>query len=120
MKNRLSRRKFLKHSTQAAAIASLPISIVPSKMMGKDAPSNKLNIAGNGVTVMAETNAGTGGTTKYHWFGYYDKLAFDPSEKYVLGMEYDLTELKLLEQSSEESCRVDQGNFTLSLSQNRA
>src|SRR5664279_5363805 len=23
----------------------------------------------------------------YHWFGYYDKLQFDPSGHYVLGME---------------------------------
>jgi hypothetical protein len=26
---------------------------------------------------------------KYHWFGYYDKLEFDPSQRYVLGMEVD-------------------------------
>lgn len=26
---------------------------------------------------------------KYHWFGYYDKLQFDPSERFVLGMEID-------------------------------
>ena len=25
----------------------------------------------------------------YHWFGYYDKLQFDPSGRYVLGMEVD-------------------------------
>ena len=25
----------------------------------------------------------------YHWFGYYDKLEFDPSQRYVLGMEVD-------------------------------
>lgn len=24
---------------------------------------------------------------KFHWFGYYDKLQFDPSQRYVLGME---------------------------------
>ena len=24
---------------------------------------------------------------KYHWFGYYDKLEFDPTSRYVLGME---------------------------------
>ena len=23
----------------------------------------------------------------YHWFGYYDKLQFDPSMRYMLGME---------------------------------
>ncbi|MBT7163453.1 MAG: hypothetical protein HN904_11780 [Victivallales bacterium] len=26
---------------------------------------------------------------KFHWFGYYDKLQFDPSCRYVLGMEVD-------------------------------
>ena len=23
---------------------------------------------------------------KHHWFGYYDKLQFDPTSRYVLGM----------------------------------
>ena len=26
---------------------------------------------------------------KFHWFGYYDKLQFDPSSRYALGMELD-------------------------------
>lgn len=26
---------------------------------------------------------------KHHWFGYYDKLQFDPSNRYVLGMQVD-------------------------------
>ena len=26
---------------------------------------------------------------KFHWFGYYDKLEFDPTSRYVLGMEVD-------------------------------
>ena len=26
---------------------------------------------------------------KFHWFGYYDKLQFDPTCRYVLGMEVD-------------------------------
>lgn len=26
---------------------------------------------------------------KHHWFGYYDKLEFDPSSRYVLGMEVE-------------------------------
>ena len=25
----------------------------------------------------------------HHWFGYYDKLQFDPTDRYVLGMEVD-------------------------------
>ena len=30
----------------------------------------------------------TGGP-KHHWFGYYDKLEFDPTHRWVLGMEVD-------------------------------
>lgn len=26
---------------------------------------------------------------KHHWFGYYDKLQFDPSSRFVLGMQVD-------------------------------
>jgi hypothetical protein len=26
---------------------------------------------------------------KHHWFGYYDKLEFDPTDRYVLGMEVE-------------------------------
>ncbi len=26
---------------------------------------------------------------KFHWFAYYDKLQFDPTGRYVLGMEVD-------------------------------
>ena len=26
---------------------------------------------------------------KHHWFGYYDKLQFDPTGRYALGMEVD-------------------------------
>ena len=26
---------------------------------------------------------------EHHWFGYYDKLQFDPSMRYALGMEVD-------------------------------
>ena len=26
---------------------------------------------------------------KHHWFGYYDKLQFDPTNRYVLGMAVD-------------------------------
>ncbi|MDC0292155.1 hypothetical protein OAK81_02565, partial [Verrucomicrobiales bacterium] len=26
---------------------------------------------------------------KHHWFGYYDKWQFDPTDRFVLGMEVD-------------------------------
>ena len=31
----------------------------------------------------------------YHWFGYYDKLEFDPSGRYVLAMEVDFQDRQL-------------------------
>lgn len=37
---------------------------------------------------MPEIRALTSGP-KHHWFGYYDKLQFDPSSRYVLGMAVD-------------------------------
>jgi len=38
--------------------------------------------AANGVPVRAITSG-----PKFHWFGYYDKLQFDPSSRYVLSNE---------------------------------
>ena len=35
---------------------------------------------------LVPTRAITGGP-KHHWFGYYDKLEFDPSNRFVLGNE---------------------------------
>ncbi len=40
---------------------------------------------------------------KFHWFGYYDKLEFDPTGRYVLGMEVDF------EHRSPTARRRDQG-----------
>ena len=37
------------------------------------------------LPIMRRITSGPG----YHWFGYYDKLQFDPSNRYVLGMEVD-------------------------------
>lgn len=39
---------------------------------------------GSGAPVRAITKA-----PKHHWFGYYDKWQFDPTDRYVLGMEVD-------------------------------
>jgi predicted dehydrogenase len=55
MKTNLSRRKFLKNSTTAAT-AAFAFHIVPSRVLGVDAPSNKLNIAGIGVGGMGGGN----------------------------------------------------------------
>jgi predicted dehydrogenase len=57
MKNKLSRRNFLKTSSAAAAAAAaFSFSVVPSSVLGADAPSNKLNIAGIGIGGMGGGN----------------------------------------------------------------
>ena len=43
-----SRRKFLKHSLGAAAVAGFP-AIVPSSVFGQNAPSNRINVGAIGV-----------------------------------------------------------------------
>jgi hypothetical protein len=43
-------------------------------------------LAGGGRGAAAPVRTITRGP-KFHWFGYYDKLQFDPSGRYVLGME---------------------------------
>jgi predicted dehydrogenase len=56
METKLSRRKFMKNSTAAAASAAFAFSVVPSKVLGADAPSNKLNIAAVGIGGMGMGN----------------------------------------------------------------
>jgi len=55
VKTTLSRRRFLAKSTTAAA-AAVSFTIVPSSVLGADAPSNKLNIAAIGVGGMGPGN----------------------------------------------------------------
>jgi hypothetical protein len=64
---RLSRRALLKSATAATAALALP-------QMGRaaDAPE---------ISVRALTRG-----PKAHWFAYYDKLQFDPTDRYALGM----------------------------------
>lgn len=38
------------------------------------------------VPVRAITGANSSSSSGFHWFGYYDKLQFDPTSRYVLGM----------------------------------
>ncbi|WKN42649.1 hypothetical protein [Tunicatimonas pelagia] len=67
------RRTFLTQSLGASALALLP---------------NHANLFGRNskeVSVRAITYG-----SKSHWFGYYDKWQFDPSGRYVLGMEVDV------------------------------
>jgi len=47
-----------------------------------------LAVAVGGGEALPPCRATTAGP-KFHWFGYYDKLQFDPTSRYVLGMEVD-------------------------------
>ncbi len=47
-KRKLSRREFLSHSIKASALLAIP-SIVPASVFGKNAPSNRINVAAIGT-----------------------------------------------------------------------
>ncbi len=70
--NELTRRKFL-HYTAGSALA----------LTGLPGLS-----AGNSESELPPIRAITRGP-KFHWFSYYDKLQFDPTCRYALGMEVD-------------------------------
>jgi len=68
----LSRRDLLKAGTAALALSGLP----------------GLALATGEREEYPPTRAVTRGP-KHHWFAYYDKLQFDPTQRYLLGMEVD-------------------------------
>ena len=70
----LTRREFLQYTTGGA----LALPGIAALAAGAN---SKLE---NPPAVRAIT-----GGPKFHWFSYYDKLQFDPSCRYVLGMEVD-------------------------------
>src|SRR5690554_5746811 len=65
-----TRRNFIRKLTGGAAIISMPALLSFAKH--------------NNIPVRAITKG-----PKYHWFSYYDKLQFDPTNQYVLCMEVD-------------------------------
>ncbi len=71
---RLNRRELLRHAT-GGALALAGLSDLAS---GADPKSESL------PPVRAITRG-----PKFHWFGYYDKLQFDSTCRYALGMEVD-------------------------------
>ncbi len=68
----MHRREFL--SSAAAGLAALS---VPRRSWSADAAAKP---------ELPPTRVITSGP-RHHWFGYYDKLQFDPTNRYVLGME---------------------------------
>ncbi len=70
--SRFTRRDLLKASAAGAlAAAGLPRSAVGAEQ-GEFPPVRQITRG-----------------PKFHWFAYYDKLQFDPSQRYALGMEVD-------------------------------
>jgi len=65
-----NRRDFIKQLAGGATVLSMPALLSFAKE--------------NNLPVRALTSG-----PKYHWFGYYDKLQFDPSNRYVLCMQVD-------------------------------
>ncbi|WP_144996425.1 hypothetical protein [Polystyrenella longa] len=69
-----SRRDFMKIIAGSAAAASLG-EMFPSLAQAELASQVPMRVVTQGP--------------KHHWFGYYDKLEFDPTQRYLLSMEVD-------------------------------
>ena len=79
-----SRRGFIKSAAAAAVGVSLR-RLVPAALAGfawKQSP----RVCGAESAAFPPVRRITRGP-RHHWFGYYDKLQFDPTSRYVLGME---------------------------------
>jgi len=72
VRSKLTRRALLKVAAGAAAIGALP-----HRTSAADPPEQ--------LPPVRQITRGP----KHHWFGYYDKLEFDATCRYVLGMEVD-------------------------------
>ena len=75
MKNRLTRRRVLQSAGATAALTLAGARLAAGEAKGKP---------------MSDTPAPIRAITqgpKFHWFAYYDKLQFDPTGRYCLGME---------------------------------
>ena len=70
-----NRRSFLQASILATGVPFLP---------GKGFAQSNESKSESFVPVRPITHG-----PKAHWFGYYDKLQFDPLNRFVLGMEVD-------------------------------
>ncbi len=79
----LDRRGFM----QKATFSSLVLPGLVGSVLA-DAPKSKIENRKSKLPSLPPVRAITRGP-KFHWFSYYDKLQFDPSGRYVLGMEVD-------------------------------
>jgi hypothetical protein len=79
----LNRRQFI----QRATLGSLILPGLAGAVLGGSSES-KIEKRKSKSSSLPPVRAITQGP-KFHWFGYYDKLQFDPTGRYVLGMEVD-------------------------------
>ena len=77
----LTRREFLRNSAGAA----ITLGTFARAAAGAD---SRFKIVDSKFEYFPPVRAITSGP-KFHWFAYYDKLQFDPTCRYVLGMEVD-------------------------------
>ena len=77
-----SRRAFLKGTLSATLAAGA----FPQAAAGWGVEASRIEQAGRGTDAEVPIRAITQ-RPAYHWFGYYDKLQFSPTGRYVLGME---------------------------------
>ena len=83
---KLTRRELLQYTAGGA----LALTTLPRLAAGANSKFEKLPPV-RAITRPLKAGmikAGVAGP-KFHWFGYYDKLQFDPTCRYVLGMEVD-------------------------------
>ncbi|MHC4192110.1 MAG: hypothetical protein ACYSUB_20970 [Planctomycetota bacterium] len=62
--------------------------IAGRKKIGNNSDSETTNVRQETAEFSISVRPITHGA-KYHWFGYYDKMEFDPTGRYVLGMQVD-------------------------------
>src|SRR4030065_175755 len=74
MNERLSRRHFLRSSGAVLALAG------SHHALAREAKGNPMSAPPAPIRAITQG-------PKFHWFAYYDKLQFDPTGRYCLGME---------------------------------
>lgn len=100
----MHRRHFIKQSA-AASLAMIAYQDIQSFIQDRD------------ISVQPITQG-----PKYHWFGYYDKLQFNPTGRYALGMEVDFEHRSPAENDTIKIGMVDlkKGNKWIELGESSA
>ncbi|MEQ9410489.1 MAG: hypothetical protein RIK87_22330 [Fuerstiella sp.] len=81
-----NRRTFFSQLTAAIAAGAAAAGAAPVRAQPGGAESNPAGFVRSDKSPRFPTRFITRGP-RHHWFGYYDKLQFDPGGRYVLGMQ---------------------------------